>query len=45
MTNDPKKDDSAGILGDMAESHEEQPGEHPNHTPEIKPKAEEAKPE
>ncbi len=44
MTDDPKKDDSAGILGDMAEAHEEQPGENPKPVPTSKLKGEEGKP-
>jgi hypothetical protein len=45
MTDDPKKNDSAGILGDMAEAHEEQPGENPRQASTSKPKDEQSKPD
>ena len=45
MADDPKKNDSAGVLGDMAEAHEEQPGEHPKQAPTSKPKDDKPKPD
>ena len=44
MTGASKDDDSSGILKDMAEAHEEQPGENPKQAPTSKPKGDEPKP-